>query len=146
MHAVEKYAAVRQFVFVQGGSRREAASLQEHLLQAAEKFRLQTLTAPIDGTMQELAVHTEGGVVTPAQALMSIVPADSRLEIEAMILNKDNAALNVSVCGPGMVSFLDVPDRFCNCKACDAARARKLPCKFGDSDTDAYEGQPAAFR
>ena len=39
--------------------------------------------------MQQLAVHTEGGVVTPAQALMSIVPADSHLEIEAMISNKD---------------------------------------------------------
>ena len=43
----------------------------------------------MDGTVQQLAVHTEGGVVTPAQALMSIVPADSHLEIEAMISNKD---------------------------------------------------------
>ena len=43
----------------------------------------------MDGTVQQLAVHTEGGVVTPAQILMSIVPADSHLEIEAMISNKD---------------------------------------------------------
>jgi hemolysin D len=43
----------------------------------------------VDGTVQQLAVHTEGGVVTPAQVLMSIVPADSRLEIEAMVSNKD---------------------------------------------------------
>ena len=67
----------------------KAASLGEQLVQAAQKFRLQTLTAPVDGTVQELAVHTEGGVVTPAQVLMSIVPADSHLEIEAMISNKD---------------------------------------------------------
>jgi hemolysin D len=67
----------------------KATSLQEQLLQAAQKYRLQTLTAPVDGTVQQLAVHTEGGVVTPAQALMSIVPADSHLEIEAMISNKD---------------------------------------------------------
>jgi hemolysin D len=67
----------------------KSASLGEQLLQAAQKYRLQTLTAPVDGTVQQLAVHTEGGVVTPAQALMSIVPADSRLEIEAMISNKD---------------------------------------------------------
>jgi hemolysin D len=43
----------------------------------------------VDGTVQQLAVHTEGGVVTPAQALMSIVPADSHLEIEAMVSNRD---------------------------------------------------------
>jgi hemolysin D len=67
----------------------KATSLHEQLLQAAQKYRLQTLTAPVDGTVQQLAVHTEGGVVTPAQALMSIVPADSHLEIEAMISNKD---------------------------------------------------------
>jgi hemolysin D len=67
----------------------KSASLHEQLLQAAQKYRLQTLTAPVDGTVQQLAVHTEGGVVTPAQILMSIVPADSRLEIEAMISNKD---------------------------------------------------------
>ena len=67
----------------------KAASLHEQLLQAAQKYRLQTLTAPVDGTVQQLAVHTEGGVVTPAQVLMSIVPADSHLEIEAMVSNKD---------------------------------------------------------
>jgi hemolysin D len=39
--------------------------------------------------VQQLALHTVGGVVTPAQQLMSIVPADSRLEVEAMISNRD---------------------------------------------------------
>jgi len=67
----------------------KSTSLHEQLLQAAQKYRLQTLTAPVDGTVQQLAVHTEGGVVTPAQILMSIVPADSKLEIEAMVSNKD---------------------------------------------------------
>jgi hemolysin D len=67
----------------------KAASLQEQLVQAAQKFRLQTLTAPVGGTVQQLAVHTEGGVVTPAEVLMAIVPADSHLEIEAMVSNRD---------------------------------------------------------
>ncbi len=67
----------------------KAESTHQELLQAAQKYRLQTLTAPVDGTVQQLAVHTEGGVVTPAQALMSIVPLGSRLEIEAMVSNKD---------------------------------------------------------
>ncbi len=67
----------------------KAASLHEQVLQAAEKFRLQTLASPVDGTVQQLVVHTEGGVVTPAEALMAIVPADSRIEIEAMVSNRD---------------------------------------------------------
>lgn len=64
-------------------------NLQEQLVQAAQKYKLQTLTAPVDGTVQQLAVHTEGGVVTPAQALLVIVPVDSKLEIEAMVSNRD---------------------------------------------------------
>ena len=64
-------------------------SLNEQLVQAAQKYRLQTLTAPVDGTVQQLAVHTEGGVVTPAQILLSIVPEGSPLEIEAMVSNRD---------------------------------------------------------
>lgn len=43
----------------------------------------------MDGTVQQLAVHTIGGVVTPAQTLMVVVPSDSRLEIEAMVENRD---------------------------------------------------------
>jgi hemolysin D len=67
----------------------KVASLQEQFKQAEQKYTLQTLKAPVDGTVQQLAVHTEGGVVTPAQVLMAIVPADSHLEIEAMISNRD---------------------------------------------------------
>lgn len=67
----------------------KAASLHEQLVQAQERQKLQTLTAPVDGTVQQVAVHTVGGVVTPAQQLMVIVPADSHLEIEAMVPNKD---------------------------------------------------------
>lgn len=43
----------------------------------------------MDGTVQQVEVHTIGGVVTPAQQLMVIVPADSRLEVEAMVPNRD---------------------------------------------------------
>jgi hemolysin D len=41
------------------------------------------------GTVQQLAVNTVGGVVTPAQALMVIVPSDYQAEIEAVLENKD---------------------------------------------------------
>jgi hemolysin D len=56
----------------------------------SEQRQRQThLTAPVGGTVQELAVHTIGGVVTPAQALLVLVPDDAGLEIEAQILNRD---------------------------------------------------------
>lgn len=67
----------------------KAASLKEQLAQATQKHKLQTLAAPVDGTVQQLAIHTEGGVVTPAQALLAIVPSGSHLEIEAMVSNRD---------------------------------------------------------
>jgi hemolysin D len=58
-------------------------------LKADSRGRQMTLTAPVDGTVQQLAVHTIGGVVTPAQALMVIVPKDNPLEVEAVLENKD---------------------------------------------------------
>jgi hemolysin D len=36
-----------------------------------------------------MAVHTIGGVVTPAQTLMVVVPEGSKLQIEAMLPNRD---------------------------------------------------------
>jgi hemolysin D len=67
----------------------KAAGLAEELVKSEKKVEDQILRAPIDGTVQQLAIHTIGGVVTPAQQLVAIVPADSRLEAEAMIANKD---------------------------------------------------------
>lgn len=43
----------------------------------------------MEGTVQQLAVHTVGGVVTEAQPLMMIVPRDKALEVEAFVDNKD---------------------------------------------------------
>ena len=67
----------------------KAAGLVQDVIKAEQRTSLQKLTAPVDGQVQQLAVHTIGGVVTPAQQLMIIVPAESRLEIEAMISNRD---------------------------------------------------------
>jgi hemolysin D len=41
------------------------------------------------GRRHRIAIHTVGGVVTPAEQLIAIVPTDSRLEAEAMIPNRD---------------------------------------------------------
>lgn len=47
------------------------------------------LRAPVAGTVQQLAVHTLGAVVTPAQALMVLVPTQQDITAEVMIPNKD---------------------------------------------------------
>jgi hemolysin D len=67
----------------------KANGLAQDLIKAEQKTKLQLLTAPVDGVVQQLAIHTVGGVVTPAQALLVVVPSDSRLEIEAMVSNRD---------------------------------------------------------
>jgi hemolysin D len=68
---------------------RKARGLNEDLVKAEQRTKFQVLTASVDGVVQQLSVHTVGGVVTPAQALLMIVPAESRLEIEAMVSNRD---------------------------------------------------------
>jgi len=67
----------------------KANGLAQDLIKAEQKTKLQLLTSPVDGVVQQLTIHTVGGVVTPAQALLAVVPSDSRLEIEAMISNRD---------------------------------------------------------
>jgi len=47
------------------------------------------ITSPVDGHINELFIHTIGGVVTPAQKLISIVPINSPLVIKAVVMNKD---------------------------------------------------------
>jgi hemolysin D len=76
-------------------AQRKVGGLSEDLIKAQQKTKLQVLAAPVDGAVQQLAVHTIGGVVTPAQALMVVVPAESHLEIEAMVSNRDIGFIHV---------------------------------------------------
>jgi len=68
---------------------RKAGGLADDLAKAEQRTKLQLLTAPVDGVVQQLSVHTIGGVVTPAQQLAVVVPADAVLEVEAMVPNRD---------------------------------------------------------
>ena len=67
----------------------KASSLFQEVTKAAQKAEIQRLISPIDGVVQQLAVHTVGGVVTPAQQLMMVVPQDHPVEVEAHLENKD---------------------------------------------------------
>ena len=74
--------------------RQAQADLKRHqtgqeLAKATQREHLATLTAPVSGTVQQLALHTEGGVVTEAQALMVIVPDAASVSAEVQLENKD---------------------------------------------------------
>ena len=70
-------------------AREQVAQLVPDVARTAQRNTLMQLRAPVDGTVQQLAMHTIGGVVTPAQPVLIIVPANESLEVEATILNKD---------------------------------------------------------
>lgn len=66
-----------------------AAASGHDARRADSHSKLLKLTAPVDGTVQQLTVHTVGGVVPAAQPLMLIVPQENRVEVEAFMENKD---------------------------------------------------------
>lgn len=72
-----------------------ATSLGHEVVKAAQQSRVQSLRAAVDGVVQQLAIHTVGGVVTAAQPLMVIVPAGGPLEVEAWLENKDVGFVHV---------------------------------------------------
>lgn len=68
---------------------RIVGEMRPELEKAAVRRRLLKLVSPVDGTVQQLAVHTIGGVVPAAQPLMVIVPREHKIEVEAKVRNKD---------------------------------------------------------
>lgn len=70
-------------------ARAELAQLAQQGAKTRQRQRLTLLTAPVSGTVQQLAVHTAGGVVTSAQPLMVIVPDGAAVTAEVNIANHD---------------------------------------------------------
>ena len=63
--------------------------LTQNLVKATQKSAATQLVAPTDGVAEDLAVHTVGGVVTPAQQLLVVVPDGAGLTVEAQLANRD---------------------------------------------------------
>ena len=70
-------------------SRRQLSTWQEDAKKAEQKTQLARITAPVDGRVHQLAVHTVGAVVTPAQPLLVVVPDGVGMEAEVWVANKD---------------------------------------------------------
>lgn len=67
----------------------ERQSASQERAKADYREKLTTLRAPVDGVVQQLAVHTAGGVVTEAQVLMIVVPEAAQMTAEVTLENKD---------------------------------------------------------
>jgi hemolysin D len=79
----------RQWLDAAEEAQQKATSLRQELVKAAARDQHMRITAPTDGSLQQVAVNTIGGVVTPAQVLMLLVPKDAPVEVDAQLPNKD---------------------------------------------------------
>jgi HlyD family secretion protein len=73
----------------------EQAKLIEQEVTALDQLKHIEIKAPIGGAVHQLAIHTIGGVITPAEVLMQIVPRGSALTVEARITPQDVDQLGV---------------------------------------------------
>lgn len=89
----QKDAVIAEFRRIQNDSlikgRERTKELAQEVIKSRQHHEQTRLTAPVTGVVQQLAVHTVGGVVTAAQPLMVIVPHEDAVEVEVMLENKD---------------------------------------------------------
>ncbi len=67
----------------------DARLRREELVKATRRAALRTLTAPVAGTVSQLSLHTEGGMVESVKPIMAIVPDSGGLAVEARVLGRD---------------------------------------------------------
>ncbi|WP_439500600.1 HlyD family type I secretion periplasmic adaptor subunit [Aminobacter ciceronei] len=67
----------------------KAGELRERQVAAEQSLRQIDIRAPQAGRVHQLAIHTVGGVVTPGEAIMQIVPTADALVVEARVAPQD---------------------------------------------------------
>jgi hemolysin D len=65
------------------------AGLEQQIAKIRQREAYRRLVSPVDGTVQNVKIHTPGAVVTTADTLMTIVPDGTGIEVEANVENKD---------------------------------------------------------
>ncbi len=101
---------------------------------ARDLLRRTTLTAPVDGRVVDLQVHSKGAVIKAGEPVLEVVPVHDHLEIEARLRPQDADEVHV-----GMIAKVDL----------SAFKARRLPMLTGtisyispDTLEDPHTGQP----
>jgi HlyD family secretion protein len=106
--------------------------LSQRQVAARDQLMRVEIRSPQDGVVNGLAIHTVGGVVTPGETLMQIVPAHDRLVVDARVAPQD-----VDQISPGQVAIVRL----------SAFNQRTTPELFGTVATvsaDLMRSQPAA--
>lgn len=69
--------------------KKELRNLQSEINAIKFQNQKQSIISPTDGYVAKLMINTIGGVVSPAEKLISIVPKDSPLIVKVNVLNQD---------------------------------------------------------
>ena len=77
-----------------GETEQTIARVQELLASATDQGRRAEIRSPIDGVVKKLRTNTIGGVVTPGEAIMEIVPSGDRLVVSARLSPMDRGYVN----------------------------------------------------
>lgn len=76
-------------------SQARLAELSERRVAGRSQLRSMLIRSPASGVVHQLAVHTVGGVISPAEPAMLVVPSATRLELDARIQPQDVDQLKV---------------------------------------------------
>ena len=86
---LEESAFQREMRDRQEAAAREIEQRRQEMIKLRQLRQRHEIISPANGVVQEMAVHTEGAVVQPAQPLLVIVPENLFLEAEVLVENKD---------------------------------------------------------
>ncbi|MDB5510729.1 MAG: type secretion rane fusion protein HlyD family [Enterovirga sp.] len=78
-----------------GEAAQKRDTLRQDVIKATLKLERTRVLAPLDGTVQQLAITTLGQVVAAGAALLVVVPSGGSIEIEALVQNKDIGFVSV---------------------------------------------------
>jgi len=76
---------------------KEIVALRSQIETIEFKMRKQVIVSPVDGIVAKIDITTIGGVVQPAQNLISIVPENTPIQLKAKVANKDIGFLKVGM-------------------------------------------------
>ncbi|WDP89255.1 MAG: HlyD family type I secretion periplasmic adaptor subunit [Desulfobacter sp.] len=71
----------------------EIERLQRGRVALEDRVRRTHVRSPVNGTVKQLLINTQGGVVTPGMDILEIVPTDDKLLVEAKVRPSDIAFL-----------------------------------------------------
>lgn len=76
---------------------KEVAELHAQVRQMEFRTRKQVIVSPTSGYVDEMFVHTVGGVVSPAEKLLTIIPSDATTAIVTSVSNRDIGFVSVGL-------------------------------------------------